>query len=51
MPKKKVTKQETCKKDKQLEILKKGVYEIFDRTPIGSIVDSEASKLLDEILK
>ena len=52
MPKKKtkVTKTDT-KREKQREILEKGVYEIFDRTPIGSVISSNIEALLDKLNK
>lgn len=39
------------KKAIQKEILSKGVYEIFDRTPIGSVLSKNAGELIDKINK
>ena len=39
------------KKDEIVTLLKKRVYDIFDRTPNGSIRNDELSKLVNEIIK
>ena len=42
---KKVKEVKETKEERQYKILTEGVYEIFDRTPIGSIDSSELIKL------
>ena len=39
------------KKDKISKLLKKRVYDIFDRRPNGSVRDAEVGKLSEEIEK
>jgi hypothetical protein len=46
MPKKE---KDTKKQDKITELIKKGVYELFDRRPRGSLVNGEVAKLSKEI--
>lgn len=53
MPKKekKAVKTTTKKEDRQYEILAKGVYKIFDRTPNGSVLGPQAKALLEKLNK
>jgi len=48
---KKVEKKEPDKKELIASLLRKRIYEIFDRTPVGSLRDSEVAKLSEEISK
>ena len=44
-------KKTTKGREKQIEIFNKGVYEVFDRIPNGSLISSKVNDLVDKIVK